>query len=241
MSVKIVLDVGAGMWKSYNKYINIHKPYEIIAFEPHPELNKKLFDLKNKIVGTDISEKIIIHEYAVSDVNSNKLSKFYLLNDPVASSLCPLNKNCVRRWKYPLRRPLFRIIDTINVKTITLSDFAKNHKRIKKFGIELLNIDIQGNCCKVLDGISLELYRKIKRIIIKCIDTPFELYIGQSDIVDVIDKLRMNDFALIRGVGYSRGQEKIMEFVNKRFMPSHKEMNPIFNILETGEFVINLE
>jgi FkbM family methyltransferase len=234
MKPKIVLDVGAGMWKHYKDYLTPHKPYSIFCFEPHPELNKKLVDIQAECTDLHVSS------CAVSD-ESKENRPFYILNDPVASSLCQLNSSGIRKWKYPFRRPAFRVIDTIKVNTTSVHDFVKDNKFIKKYGIHLLNIDIQGDCVSVLDGIPHSLYKKIKRIIIKCIDVPFELYKHQSEVVDVIDKLRVNNFTLLRGCKYSRGQEQILEFVNNAHHPNHHEMNPMFRLLDTGEFMIDLD
>ena len=236
MKPKIILDVGAGMWRSYRDLSTLHKPYIIHSVEPHPELHKKLIDIKKN----NSSHSLHINNRAIS-TKTKSGENFYVVNDPVASSLCKLNHEGIRNWKYPLRRAPFKVVDIVKVDVISIHDYIKDNKIIKKYGIDLLNIDIQGNCMDVLEGIKDTTFKKIKRIIIKCIDVPFELYENQTDVIDIIDKLRINDFILLRGAKYSRDQEQILEFVNKSHNPSHIDMSPMFKITESGDFIIEVD
>jgi len=237
----IIIDVGAGMWKEYQRLLQSSNNFYIISFEPHPKLYQNIYDMKMRWEKNNdsIKQRFKLNNTAVSNKTKQNI-KFYLTNDPVASNLYPLDKNGVREWKYPFNRNLFSIKDTINVDCITLTDYIKKHDFLKKRFVDLLNIDVQGTSIQVLDGISDKLFSKIKRIIVKCIDTHFELYLNQSNIVDVIDKLTVNGFTLIKGMSYSRTQERILEFVNTRFKPTQGELNPTFRIIETGELIIDV-
>lgn len=227
----IIIDVGAGMYATYQEKLASHPNLTIVAFEPHPTLFKKMLHTKQLWNNNNntIDERLQVHQCAVSDKSRTGVP-FHLLNDPIASSLSPLNNKGVAKWKYPFGRKRFSVQKTIKVNTTSLSDFVNDNPYIKTNGIELLNIDVQGDCLKVLHGISRTVYCRIKRIIIKCIDTPFELYRGQSDVVDIIDELKIHDFTLIGGSEYSRGQEQILELVNKRFKPTQTELQPLFKV-----------
>lgn len=240
MPVNVVVDIGAGMYKTFERKLNSNNNLIIIAFEPHPELYQKLINAKEKYDET-IKERLLIYNCAISDKKTKHKDNFYILNDPVASSLSRLNGNGAAKWKYPFGRKRFAISKIIKVDVLSLKQFFKTQTslKIKRATIDLLNVNMQGDCLKILNGIDTNLYNKIKRIIIKCIDTPFELYNNQPDIVDIIDKLRIHNFTLLRGAEYSRGQEQILEFINTRFRPSQADLNPLFRITEIGEFIIH--
>lgn len=239
---KLIVDVGAGMWQSYSEKLRSNKYLTIIAFEPHPQLFQKLNNLKSKWIKHDrtLESRFILSDKAVYH-KSLKNVNFYLINDSVASSLSKLVTDGIKKWKYPFGRSRFRVKNTKKINTISLSDFFANHTS-SNLGIDLLHIDIQGDCESVLRGIDQNLYRKIKRITIKVIDIPFALYNPQSDVVDIIDHLKINNFTLIRGTQYSRNQEQLLEFVNTGFSRSKGyDLNPIMILDEDGKIVIQFK
>lgn len=233
---ELIIDVGAGLWKSYSKKMGSNKHLIIVAFEPNKKLYLRLNDLRKSWIKKDstLRSKYILSNKAVH-YKTQKNIDFYVVNDPVASSLSKLINDGIKKWKYPFGRTKFHVDKVDKVDSITLSDFFANNKQLKP-NIDLLNIDIQGNCELVLKGISSNLYRKIKRIIVKVIDISFKLYCPQADIVDIIDCLKVHNFTLIRGIEYSRKQEQILEFINKRLInDNNKNIYPIFRLDQNGE------
>lgn len=240
MPHEVVIDVGAGMWKTYEQKLDVNKNLIIMAFEPCKTLVQKIREEKETFNASNKS-RLLIYDCAISDYTGK--GTFYIVNDPVASSLSSLNSAGIAKWRYPFGRKKFSIRKKEIINVYCLTEFINTcvPPNVKKGSIELLNINIQGNCLKVLEGISNNLLRKIKRVIVKCIDIPFNLYVDQTDIVDIIDKLRVHDFTLIRGEPYSRNQEQIIEFVNLYFRPTQKQLTPWFRITETGELIVNFK
>lgn len=239
---KLILDVGAGMYKNYPTILSHNKNTKIIAFEPHPDLYKKLIasDIYNIFNDTD---RLQIHNIAIIDDKTHGNAKLYMINDPVASSLLKLNPEGVRQWKYPFLRPSFKTIDYVDIPSISIAKFMESIKRHHNC-IELLNVDVQGYELNVLQGITPELFKRIYRIIVKCIDPEIKLYNKQSDIVDIFDTLEIHGFGLVHGTQYSRNQEHILEFINidihkHRNSTTHHTTNPIAYIDKTGVLQYN--
>lgn len=238
----IIIDIGAGMWRQYERLLKAAKNVHIVSFEPHPITFQTIFDIKESLIKIDetVQYRFKLNKFAVTN-RTKKSVNFYLVNDPAASSLSPFDNTGVSLWKYSSSRcKRFEINKTIKVDSVTLTDYIQSEKIIKNQFIELLNIDVRCTCLNILDGISDTLFAKIKRIIIRCMDTPFELYTQQSDIVDVIDKLKVNGFLLIKGIQYSSDQERVLEFVNNRFSSSQKDRLPISKLNEPGDLIIDV-
>lgn len=255
---KFVIDIGAGLYKQYPEYLIANQKLILVAFEPHQELYHKITKLKdqwnnNEHIAYNKHNQFYVYNIAISDENKEN-APFYEFNDPVASSLANLNINGAREWKYPFQRKRFAINQTTHIKQLTLAKFLEKNKPLKKKTIDLLNIDIQGTPHKVLNGITKEMFKKIKRIVVKCIDVPFELYENQSNVIQIIDKLKVHNFTLVRGFKKSHDQEQILEFANKLFNFSPSEISlppphtphanviihPISRLTDNGDMIVNI-
>ena len=107
--------------------------------------------------------------------------------------------------------------------------------------IDLLNVDFRGDCLSALLGITPNIFRKIKRIIIRTIDVDVDIYRPQSDIVDIIDLIKVHDFTLFRAVECLGGQEKIMEFINTRFVDNLKGNFHSWLTIDASKIIICVE
>jgi hypothetical protein len=96
---------------------------------------------------------------------------------------------------------------------------------------------------QVLCGIDKKTYRLIKRIVVKVIITPFELYDEQSHVVDVLDTIRSNNFKLLRSTENSNKQERYLEFANLQYFKPSDTAQPShwFNIDSTGQFGLDID
>lgn len=228
--LRTIIDVGSGLWFDYNNLLNMNKHVKIYAFEPCPDLFLKLNEMRSKWIKHDhtINDRFMLYDTAVYNLSKPDV-KFNIFNDSVASSISSLSATGAQKWDYPFNRARFKIVKTIPIHTITLTDFISHNKHYITT-IDLLNIDIQGDCYKVLQGMTSDIYKKIKRIIIKVIDIPYMLYKPQTDMIQIFDTLRAHNFTLIRGVDISKNQEKRLEFANKLYIQPNDNHSSILSI-----------
>ena len=209
--MRYILDVGAGLYKHYKKWLRNNTDFFIFAFEPNIENYKKLISLKSKLrIG---STRLIILNCALWSKSVDGIP-FYIANDINASSLLPFVEKNIIRWKHPIGRRKLKTKHVAYVQTKTLDLILKEFDLEKKY-IDLLYIDIQGNSFDVLKGLSGCNISHFKQIYIKVITTSFELYKNQSKIDEILDWMEIHDFEIDKVLDYSRDQEEWLRFLNK--------------------------
>ena len=239
-----IIDVGAGLVDSYRALLGQHTGLHIASFEPHPEVYSEIVKKKEQwcVNSPCIQARLMVYQQAISVHEGD--SPFYMLNNRTSSSIYPLNGEGASRWRYPFGRPRFRVQKRIDVPCTTISKHI-NDNRIETSTntVDLLFIDVQGCAMQVLCGIDKKTYRLIKRIVVKVIIAPFELYDEQSHVVDVLDTIRSNNFKLLRSTEYSNKQERYLEFANLQYFKQSDTVQPShwFNIDSTGQFRIDID
>lgn len=205
-----IVDVGAGKYTRYGKWLSNFKNLKIYAFEPHPGNFKKLEQLQINLPD-NCSSRLFISSKAVS--NKNGKAPFYISNDTSSSSLLPFILENVRKWKYPIGRRFFKTIKTIEVETVKLTDVF-NQYNIK--AVELLNVDTQGNSLDVLSTLNFKQFISMKQILVK-LHSPgcVELYKNQCESYDIVRLLKRRYFQLFNTTDYSHSQEQILNFINE--------------------------
>lgn len=143
----IVFDVGANEGQTIKRVSRIFRNPKIYAFEPIPELVKKL----HKEFSDDvISGNLVLVNSACGNVNSQ--SDFYVNAVSGHSSLLSLNPNSEwlkRRSGEKLLKTGEYTKELIKVKVITLDDFT-NMEGVEH--INFLKLDTQGSEINVLHG-----------------------------------------------------------------------------------------
>lgn len=134
---KVIFDVGANFGQTFIDHAR--HGYHVYAFEPTPYLISEI-----KKWSCDIPTYHLI-EYAVSETEG--IMKFNIAgqSDWGCSSLLEFSDGLDKTW--PGRSDL-KVTDTINVNTIRLDTFLKDHPEIEK--IDYLHIDTQGSDLSVL-------------------------------------------------------------------------------------------
>lgn len=205
-----IIDVGAGLFQNYKKWLCTFPLLKIYVFEPHPNNYKKIVSIKNGMTES-IKPRLILFNKAITLENGKK--KFYMSNDINSSSLLQFNKNNIKKWKYPMGRKLFNTIKIIEIDCVNLGDIISN---LGIHHIELLNIDTQGDADIVLKSIRYYQYNTIKKIIVKAhTDIGFNIYHNQCFAYDIVQLLKRKYFYLFETKNMSRNQEQKLVFINE--------------------------
>lgn len=229
---KIIIDIGSGL---SHKYITIMKDpnIHILCFEPHPILYNQLCKMKSKWISNDcgLKTRFVIADQVISNATRQNVD-FYIFDDifddPFTSSLSPPPsrfRDCAKK---------------IKVQTKTLCDVYKEYNLCNLGIIDLLNIDFTGDATQILNEITPNLFRKIKRIIIDAFDTlddfdtldnKISSFVSQAhtthttdttDTTEIIDILNIHDFDLIKAIHNPTNKKTVLEFVNNTFQLNSK-------------------
>jgi FkbM family methyltransferase len=204
-----IVDVGAGKYKKYEKWLSKFPALKVYAIEPHPENFKKLEKLKNDLLPNS-SKRLILFQCAISDTSGR--SQFHVNNDSSSGSLLELDQESVKRWRYPIGRRFLKTIKKIYVDVVTLSSIFEKHKINS---VELLNIDTQGDSLSVLNSLSAKQFFCIKQILVKAHSPGCTLYKNQCESYDVVRFLKRRYFQLFKTLDYSHCQEQLLNFINE--------------------------
>lgn len=167
--IKGLIIVGANKCNELFKYRkSFFEP--IVLFEPLP---KEYEILRNK------SDKIIVHNKAVSDFNGT--SNFYIASNSVSSSMM--------RPKEVIDDQHIQIVDEIEVDVVKLDDFIEN-----KEDFTLLLIDAEGSEMRILKG-AIEL---LKNIDVLCVELNYkENYKGLTLAKEVKEFINSLGFVMV--------------------------------------------
>lgn len=219
------IDVGAGNKNEYNEWLNKKPHVRIHAIEPHPDLAQ---NLRNMFAEHIKNERIFVYEFACLALNAgrpllNRTTDFYLCNQKTCSSTLDFSAEGIVKWRYPAGAQQLVMTGKITVPAMALSDFIDTH--IKSYRHLRLNVDVQGDSLKVLQGIRQTHWESMDDITVKVhtdkIDKT-DLYVGQAKEKDVIAIILKNEFKKESEVIITRGQEKILKF-NRTILVLKKE------------------
>ncbi len=215
MSARVIIDVGAGKYTNYHRWLTENDKTVIYSFEPNIVLYNKLIQLRSGML-EGCSSRLHIYNMAVVNTNDTKV-QYHISNDIGSSSTLPFVKENVLRWKYPIGKRQFETIDTISVDCISLERFFEDKKLLF---VELLNIDTQGNGYDILDSLSHRRYSSIKSVQVKVHTIDYELYPGQSKYEDVVRYLKSRYYKLSSVQSVSRDQESVLTFQSETKGPA---------------------
>lgn len=205
-----IVDVGAGLKNMYALWLKRYPTMTVHAIEPHPELAQNLRDFIARTIDSAASSRIVVHECAMVDNAMHTATTLHLSNDASSSSTLPFNVDGVRKWKYPIGRRLFKNVGQVQVRCYTLAGWMAQNKIS---GVDLLNVDVQGNALQVLRGLTESKYwDKIKELVVKVHAVDFDLYTGQSHGPEVLELCQRHYMKLQTHVKLSRGQEDLLTF-----------------------------
>ena len=178
--VEVIVDVGANIGDSVDRY-RAHFPAATIhALEPFPDVYRTLADR------FAADRRVRPHQRAVTDVSG--MRNLYVNDAHVTNSLLPLVPSSIG-WAKASSRELGR---TVEVPAVTLDGFCAAEGLTR---IDLLKMDIQGGEALALQGAAGLLSRQAVRLIyIEVLFAP--LYEGQAYFCDVTRILNGHGYGL---------------------------------------------
>ena len=204
----VFIDVGASDGRIWRSWFKQTPDAHVYAFEPDPNNFERM---KTHQSG---KPNVKMYQTAISSVDSPSGIPFYISNDRNSSSVYPYDNGCVRKWKYPPGRRLFKTTDTIKVPSMRLDTLIKK-ERIRY--VDFIKIDTQGHDLEVLKSLGKSI-TKVREIVVEGSLTAFNIYEGQTNQKDLIaDYMQRNGFKIHKQEKMSRNQEINMWFVNTRF------------------------
>ena len=194
---KFIFDIGANEGFDGLGLALKNSNYYVHAFEPNPELLKKIILLKKKIelrIGKKI-ENYQVHSFAVS--NKNETRNFNISRNDRVSSLLKLSENIDEAWP-GYRNNHFRVVKSISVKVITLEKFIIDNKINS---IDYLHIDTQGNDLRVLQGIGSKIKLLGMGVMEAAINEEKSAYKDNHTLTEVKNFLKKNNLK-IQNINY---------------------------------------
>lgn len=185
------------------------------CFEPLQERFKKA---THKLKDED---RATVYPFVVSDYARPSLRKlkFHCANDQSSGSLLPFVSSNVGRWKYPVGRRPFKTVETRELPSLRMEKFILD-QRIRD--IPFVRIETQGTALDVLRSFGPTIAR-VWEFAIKVNVTDFEIYQGQTRKEELIQFMTQLNFAVYKTMAWSRDQEEIIWFVNRKL---HKNQKP---------------
>lgn len=179
--VRVVLDVGAHVGETVQRYRTLFPGATIHAFEPFPDAHRELAERFAP------EPRVRAHQAAVTDTSGTR--RLYVNEVHVTNSLLALNPESVS-WA---RAASAGGLDTaVEVPALTLDEFCEAEGIS---GIDLLKMDIQGGEGMALEGAARLLARRAVRVIY--LEVEFApLYEGQAFFCDITRILNRHGYQL---------------------------------------------
>jgi FkbM family methyltransferase len=200
--VRAILDVGANVGQTAQRYRQIFPAATIHSFEPFGDTFRKL---KEKCRGDG---RIVTHQLAVADFSGSRT--FYFNADSVTNSLLPNSATATRVVPDSLIKPA----GSVDVPTTTLDDFC-SERAIDH--VSVLKMDIQGGELMALQGASRLLDAKAIDLIFS--EVVFvEQYAGQADFHELCRFLSDCDYTLYGLYNLNPGRDSILAWADAIFI-----------------------
>lgn len=142
--ISTLFDVGAYIGQTTADYMGLFPQATIYSFEPFP--------LSFQNLHQRFKESTLVRPTQLAISNKTGEQNFYVNQNSQTNSLLPTTAE-VERW---INSNAIKTIDVIEVPTITIDDFCKQHSID---GIQVLKMDIQGAELMALEGATEQLSR----------------------------------------------------------------------------------
>ena len=200
--VRVILDVGANVGQTAQRYRTIFPDAMIHSFEPFESTFRTLSE------NCRGDGRIGPHQLAVADVSGSR--KFYFNADSVTNSLLPNSATAARVLPDSLIKPR----GSVDVPTTTLDDFCSGHAIDR---VNVLKMDIQGGELMALQGARRMLEAKAIDLIYS--EVVFvEQYVGQADFHDLCRFLSDRDYTLYGLYNLNFGRDSILAWGDAIFI-----------------------
>ena len=142
----------------------------------------------------------------------------YCANDRSSCSLLPFteDREAIKKWKYPPGRVFFRNTGTIEVPAIRMDKFIAD-RRLDR--ITFVRIESQGTPLDVVKSFGRQI-SKVLEFAIKVHTIDYDLYQNQTTREELIEYMDNQGFSVYVTQSWSRNQEEIIWFVNRKFARS---------------------
>lgn len=214
----VFLDIGCGDGSRAESWIEGDQSAHVFCFDPRPECCQSVTARSTRIATQRKQIKrmhafqVAITESAISTNGAENKANLYVLNDVSSCSLLPLRIENVRRWKYPAGRHYFETTDTVEVKTMRMDKFLAD-RRIEQ--VLFARVETQGSALDVLKSFGKRV-TSVMEFAIKVHIADFPIYQGQTTREELLQFMSANGFAVFGKMPWSKGQEEIIWFVNKK-------------------------
>lgn len=211
----VFIDIGSGNGQRMTQWLKDDKRAYGFCFDPietcYNQAVTKSKELKHNIIDR-------MHPFQVAVSSNHGIGQtvpFYLVNDMSSCSLLKFGTpDSIKKWKYPPGKTLFKNTGEIQVPTIRMDKFM-NDRRISK--VAFVRIETQGTALDVVQSFGKRI-TDVMEFAIKVHDIDFDIYEGQTKKNDLVKYMETNGFAIYGINLYSREQEQIIWFVNKKYM-----------------------
>lgn len=214
----VFLDIGCGDGSRAEAWLDSDRSAHVFCFDPLPECCQSV-TARAKRIATQRKQIQQMHPFQVAVSNSaismngeDNKATFYLMNDMSSCSLLPLEVSNVRRWKYPAGRHYFENTNTITVSTLRMEKFLAD-RRIDQ--VLFARVETQGTALDVLQSFGKRI-TSVMEFAIKVHITDFDIYQGQTKRDELLQFMASNGFAVFGKMPWSKCQEEIIWFVNKK-------------------------
>lgn len=214
----VFLDIGCGDGSRAESWIDQDRTAHVFCFDPRPECYQSVtarsarIATQRKQIQRMHAFQVAITDSAISTNGANNKADFHVLNDASSCSLLPLQLDNIRRWKYPAGRHYFEETNVVEVSCMRIEKFLAD-RRINQ--VLFARVEVQGSALDVLKSFGKRI-TTVMEFAIKVHTTDFAIYTGQTTREELLQFMSANGFAVFGKMPWSKGQEEIIWFVNKK-------------------------
>lgn len=212
----VMIDIGSGNASRAFEWLNMDRRAHAFCFDPLDDCYQKGAKAsRDKYVANRL------HVFPLA-ITSNappegQTVNMYCANDRSSCSLLPFaGPDAVKKWRYPPGRVFFRTTEVIKVPAMRMDKFIVD-RRLNR--ITFVRIETQGTALDVVKSFGQHI-SKVMEFAIKVHTIPYDLYAGQTTKAELVDFMDNAGFAVYGTQSWSRGQEEIIWFVNRKYSRS---------------------
>ena len=212
----VMFDIGSGNSSRAVRWLKKDRRAHAFCFDPLDECYKKGCDAeKDKYV----KGRLHVFPLAVT-ANAPPLPQtvpMYCANDRSSCSLLPFaDRQALKKWRYPPGRVFFRTTGVIQVPAMRMDKFIVD-RRLER--ITFVRVETQGTGLDVVRSFGQHI-SKVMEFAIKVHTIPYQIYEGQTEKTELIDYMNGKGVSMYGAQDWSRGQEEIIWFANRKYARS---------------------